>query len=473
MAKFDLIIIGGGAAGFAAAIKADELGTKTLMVNSGLPMGGTCVNVGCVPTKFLLEVAGDYYKINHRRFYSLSSFGKIDFTKLMREKDELVNSLRKSNYEDVLKNLPNVVYRDGKGHFISDDEIKLNGLPVSRHGERFSASKFIITTGSSTKVISIEGLKETEFLTNRTVLELKKLPESLLVIGAGPIGLEFGQIFSRLGSNVTIVELMEQILPQAEPIISEELRKSMEEEGINIITGAKTKKLENKNGKKIVLIEKEGKSEGLEAEDVLLATGVVGNSKDLGLDKIGIEVDKNGFIKVNEYLQTTKPHIYAAGDIIGAPWLETIAAKEGNIAVQNAFKDSKIEMSFANIPYAVFTSPQVASVGMKEAEYMQKYGTCLCSMVKMDRVPKAKAIKDTRGLIFMVLDHKTKRILGVHIVSSIASEIIHEATLAVRSGLTIDDIIDTVHVFPTFSEAVKIVAQSFRHDAKRMSCCVE
>lgn len=466
MEKFDLIIIGGGAAGFAAAIKADELGVKTLIVNSGLPMGGTCINVGCVPTKFLLEVAGDYYKINHRRFYSLSSFGKIDFTKLMREKDELVNSLRKSNYQDVLENIPNVTYKEGKVNFISE-----NGIEVD--GKRFGGYKFVITTGSSTKVIPIEGLKEAGFLTNRTALELKRLPETLLVIGAGPIGLEFGQIFSRLGSKVTVVELMERILPQAEPIISEELKKSLEEEGIRIITGAKTKKLERKNGKKIVVIEKDGSLEEVEAEEILLSTGVVGNSKDLGLENIGIVVDKNGFIKVNEYLKTTQPHIYAAGDIIGAPWLETIAAKEGNIAVQNAFKDSKIEMSFANIPYAVFTSPQVASVEIKESEYMEKYGTCLCSMVKMDRVPKAKAIKETKGLIFMVIGHKDKKIKGVHIVSEMASEIIHEATMAIKQGLTIDEIIDMVHVFPTFSEAIKIVAQSFKHDPKKMSCCVE
>ncbi|MEW6008219.1 MAG: mercury(II) reductase [Candidatus Omnitrophota bacterium] len=463
--KFDLIIIGGGAAGFAAAIKADELGAKTLMVNSGLPMGGTCVNVGCVPTKFLLEVASDYHNANHSRFDSLVSSAKIDFTKLIEEKNILVDSLRKSNYEDVLKNLPKVTFKEGKAHFISQNEIEING-------DKFSASKFIIATGSSTKIIPIEGLKEVGFLTNRTALELKSLPESLIVIGAGPIGLEFGQIFSRLGSRVTIVELMERILPQSEPVVSEELRKSLEDEGIRIITGAKTKNV-RKDKKKIVQIEKEGNIENIETEEILLATGVMGNSQELGLENTAIEVDKNGFVKVNDYLQTAKPHIYAAGDIIGAPWLETVAAKEGNIATQNALKDSKIKMDFNSIPYAVFTSPQVASVGIKESDYMVKFGTCLCSTVKMDRIPKAKAIKDTRGLIFMVLDHETKKILGVHIVSSLASEIIHEATLAVKFGLTIDEIIDTVHIFPAFSEAIKIVAQSFKHDPKRMSCCVE
>lgn len=391
---------------------------------------------------------------------------KLDFSKVVQEKDELINSLRKSNYCDVLENLPNVIYKEGKAKFISEREIEVNG-------ERFSAPKFIIATGSSTRILPIKGLKEAGFLTNRTALELKKLPESLLVIGGGPMGLEFAQIFSRFGSKVTVVELMDRILPQAEPIISYELKKYLEEEGIEIITGAKTKEIKLKNGKKSAIIEIGGKEEEFLVEEILLAPGVVGNSRDLGLEDIGVEVDKNGFVKVNEYLETSIPDIYAAGDVIGLPWLETVAAKEGNIAARNALGKGKIKMDFKNIPYAVFTSPQVASVGMKESEYREKFGTCLCSAVEMDKIPKAKAVKDTKGLIFMVIDHRTKKVMGVHILSNLASEMIHEAILAIRFGLTIDDIIDTVHIFPTFSEAVKITAQSFKHDLKRMSCCVE
>ncbi|MFQ5836210.1 MAG: mercury(II) reductase, partial [bacterium] len=456
----------GGAAGFAAAIKADSLGAKTLMVNSGLPIGGTCVNVGCVPTKFLLEVAKDYYQVKKSRFSSLSASCEVDFSALIEEKDQLVNSLRKSNYLDVLKNLPRVTYKEGKAEFASENEIEVEG-------ERFASHKFIIATGSSTKLIPLEGLKEVGFLTNRTALELNKLPQSLLVIGAGPIGLEFAQIFSRLGTKVTVVEVMERILPQGEPIISEELQKCLEEEGIRTITGTRTKRLERKNDRKVAFIERGNSSQEIEVEEILLAAGVRGNSADLGLEKIGIEIDKNGFIRVNEYLKTGKPHIYGAGDITGAPWLETVAAKEGNIAARNASGKEKIKMDYKNIPYAVFTSPQVTAVGMKESEYMLQYGTCNCRMVRMDRVPKAKAIKQTKGLIFMVIGHEDKKIKGVHILSELASEIIHEATLAIRQGLTIDEIVDMVHIFPTFSEAIKIAAQSFKHDPKRMSCCVE
>ncbi len=406
MEKYDLIIIGGGAAGFSAAIKADSLGAKTLLVNAGLPLGGTCANVGCVPTKFLLAVAEDYFRAKNSPFKSLKLQAEVDFAEVIREKDELITALRKSNYSNVLGNLPLVTYKEGKGRFLSAGVIEVKG-------EKFSGDKFIISTGSSTRVLPLEGLKGSGFLTNRTALELKKLPESMLVIGAGPIGLEFAQIFSRLGSKVTVVELMERILPQAEPDISGELQKYLQEEGINIITGAKIEKIGKKGERKVVVIGRENSSREIPVEEILLAAGVVGNGRELGLENLGIGVDKGGFIKVNEYLQTSQPHIYAAGDVSGAPWLETVAAKEGNIAGKNALGEEKVKIDYRNIPSAVFTSPQVASVGIKEAEYMAEYGTCLCRKVEMEKVPKAKAIKETKGFIFMVIGHQDEKIKGV------------------------------------------------------------
>ncbi|MEW6456415.1 MAG: mercury(II) reductase [Acidobacteriota bacterium] len=464
--EFDLIIIGGGAAGFSAAIKADEFKADTLLINSSLPIGGTCVNVGCIPTKFLLEVADHYHQLNNSRFKSLNSSSKIDFARLIEEKNELVNSLREVNYQNVLNNLPYVTYIEGYARFISDKEVEVEG-------RRFSGSKFIIATGSSPKVLPIPGLKETGFLTNREALELNKLPESFLVIGAGPIGLEFAQMFSRLGSKVIVVELMERILPQVEPIVSEELKKSLIEENIKIYTTAKIQRVRKQDGKKLADVEIENKIQTFLVDEILLATGLVGNSKDLGLENVGIETDKDGFIKVDEFLRASRLHIFAAGDITGAPWLETVAAKEGNIAAQNALKNAKTKMDYSIIPYAIFTSPQIASIGIKEEDSMRIFGNCLCQMVKMDRIPKAKIINDTKGLIYMVLHPESKKILGVHIVSRLASEIIHEATLAIKLGLTIEDIIDTVHIFPTFSEAIKIVSQSFNRDMSKMSCCVE
>ena len=466
MKKYDLIVIGGGAAGFAAAIKADSIGARTLMVNGGIPIGGTCVNVGCVPTKFLLGIVKDYFKAKDYPFKSLQLKAEIDFAKLMQEKDNLVSYLRESNYQNVLKNLPGVTYKEGIARFLSAKEIEVKG-------ERFTAPYFIIATGSSTRDISLEGLKEAGFLTHRTILESKKLPRSLLVIGGGPIGLELAQIFSRLGSKVTLVEVMEQILSPVEPIISYELTRYLGEEGIDILTGVKIKKVERKNNKKVVTIEKEKSSRKIEVEEILLAAGVRGNSAYPGIENIGVEVDKGGFVRVNEFLQTSIPHIYAAGDVIGPPLLETVAAKEGNTAVRNALSGEKVKIDYRNIPSAVFTSPQVAWVGMKEAEYTAKYGTCLCRKVDMEKIPRAMLGKETKGFIFMVIGHKDEKIKGVHVLSELSAEIIHEATLAIRQGLTIGDIINTVHVFPTFSEAVKIAAQVFKHSPEKMSCCVE
>jgi mercuric reductase len=205
----------------------------------------------------------------------------------------------------------------------------------------------------------------------------------------------------------------------------------------------------------------------------LIIIGVVGNIKGMGLGKAGIETEKDCQVKVNEFLQTNIPHIYAADDCLCHMCLETVAAKEGKIAVENAFENARNKIDFSNVPYAVFTDPEVASVGLTEARYMEKYHTCDCRIVHMNKIPKALAVNDTRGLLKMVVRHKTKKVVGVHILSTVASEMIHEAVLAIRCGLTVDDIIDTIHVFPTFSEAIKIAAQAYRRDISTMICCVE
>lgn len=467
MKKYDLAIIGGGAAGFAASTKADELKIKTALINTGLPMGGTCVNVGCVPTKHLLAIGKELYSFNHSRFQSVSSIGpKFNFEKAMKDKESLLSFLREKNYQDVLDSFKYVTWVEGKGIFESEHIIKV--------GERrIEAEKIIIATGCSTKIPVIDGLNETGCLTNREALSLSKQPSSLIILGAGPLGLEFAQIFNRLGTKVTVIEYSQRILSMQEPEIAELLKRYLEEDGIEIITEAKAIKAAKTKDNKEITIERKGKYEKIISEDILIAAGVIGNIKGLGLENIGIETEKDCQVKVSEFLQTNISHIYAAGDCVCHMCLETVAAKEGKIAVENAFENAKKKIDFSSIPYAVFTDPEVASVGLTEAEYMKKYKTCNCRTVYMDRIPKALAIKDTRGLIKMVAHHETGKIIGVHILSPVASEIIHEATLAVKFGLTVANIIDTIHVFPTFSEAIKIVAQAFRRDISTMSCCVE
>lgn len=465
--KFDFIILGGGAAGFAAAIKADELGAKTALINAGLPLGGTCVNVGCVPTKILLEISNDYYYSQYPRFNSLAPVkAKLDFKKVIQEKNKLIIYLRKKKYKNVIASLNNVSYYPGRGEFVSSHQIKVDK-------EVLEGNKFLIATGSSTKILPIEGLDKINYLTNITALKLKKLPKSMVILGGGPLGLEFAQMFSHFGTKVTVVELMDRLLPLQEEEISYHLQKYLEAEGIIVRTATKTKVIRQRKGIKIVEAETDGKTYELKAEELLLATGVVGNSKDMGLEKIRIKIGKGGFIEVDQHLRTSLPHIYAAGDVAGPPWLETVAAKRGNIATRNALQNTNLTIDYDSIPYAVFTSPQVGSVGLTEKQYRERFKTCNCRVVTLDQVPKALAIKDTRGLIKMVIHHESGKIMGVHILSAEAADLIHEATVAVKFGLTIDDLIDTVHVFPTLSESLKLAAQAFKRDIDKMSCCIE
>jgi mercuric reductase len=465
--EFDFIILGGGAAAFAAATKAFELGAKTLMINDGLPIGGTCVNVGCVPSKHLLEVGKEIFYPQRPRFDAVAAAKNgFDFARAIREKNQLVETLRQANYLDVLEHQKqHVSFVKGRAEFILEDEVAVNG-------ERYRAKKFLIATGSSTRIIPFSGLDQVKYLTNVTLMNLEKQPQSLIVIGAGPLGLEFAQMFAHFGTKVTVIEIEKQILPLEEPKIAAELHKHLVAEGITIYTSAKTQSMAEENGRKIVHVEINGEKLRFEADELLIATGVVGNVKNMGLEKIGVELEKSSYVKVDKYFRTSVDNIYAAGDVIGPPFLETIAAKEGNFAAQNALKKAKKTINFDEVPHAVFTSPEVASVGLTEAEYMRRYKYCYCRTIDFSRLPKALAIKDTRGVIKMVIHHEKRMVMGVHICAPLAADMIHEATLAVKFGLTIDDIIDTVHVFPTFSEAIKLVAQSFVTDIGKMSCCV-
>ena len=465
MKEYDLVILGAGSAGFAAAIKASELGKKFAIIENGT-IGGTCVNVGCVPSKHLLHVGDVYYYSKNHKFRGIKTYEtSIDFAKVIQQKDEVVQYLRKSKYMDVLQNLPNAVFMQGEGVFISKNEVKIGN-------EVLRADKFLIATGSSPNIIRLKGIDKVDYLTNVEALSLKELPESMIIIGGRALALEFAQMYAHFGSKVTILQRSQRILPEDEPEISEALTRCLREEGIEIQTGVETKEVAEKGGMKTVKCNIEGKEKEFEAEQILVATGRKPNTEDIGLDKAGVETER-GFVKINEHLRTTNPNVYAAGDCAAPIMLETLAAKMGNIVVRNAFENANLTINYREIPSVVFTNPQVAKVGYTEEEYSAKTHACACRTIPMSLVPKAQVINDTRGVIKMVIDPNTLKIVGVHIVSPLAAGMIHEAAFAVKFKLTIDDVIDTVHVFPTMSEAIKLVAQSFRKDISKLSCCVE
>ncbi len=464
---YDLIILGGGAAAFAAATEADRRELRTVIINAGLPMGGTCVNVGCVPSKHLLALGKGLYHPTRPDFASIeATTPSFDFARAMADKDLLVSALRQRNYQEVLESFSHVEFLEGRGRLI-------DAHTVEAAGRQLTGSKILIATGSSTRIPSFKGLEETGYLTHIEALGLERLPASLLVFGSGFLALEFAQIFNRMGTKVTLVARAPRILRVQEPEISDALRSCLESEGIEILTENHIQSVSKVAGGKRVNVTSKDEERVLETEEILLATGVRGNVDELGLEDIGVEVIDNDRILVNDQMQTNIPHIYAAGDVTGRKRLETVAAKEGKLAVENAFTNAGKSIDFNSIPYAVFTDPEVASVGLTEAEYTDQHGTCSCRTIPMDMIPRAVAVNDTRGLLKMVTHHETGQVLGVHILAANASEMIHEATLAVKHGLSVDDLIDTVHVFPTYSEAIKIAAQAFRRDISTMSCCVE
>ncbi|MGH2404987.1 MAG: mercury(II) reductase [bacterium] len=391
---------------------------------------------------------------------------QVDFRAAINEKDRLVAALRQSNYLNVLAGLDGVRLIEGHARLRSDTEVEVNGRIL--RGNRIA-----LATGSRTKRLPIPGLDGVAWLDNQTALTLQELPSSLIVIGAGPLGLEFAQLFAHFGTEVTVLELMPQVLPREEPEVAAELQRVLSDEGIAIHTSAAIERVRQEaDGTKVAEVRLQRGRRPFRATHLLLAAGVAPNTDGLGLEAAGVETTRGGFIKVSDWMQTTVPAIYAAGDVVGKMQLETVAAKEGYLAVENALTGSQKTINYEYVPHAVFTNPQVASVGLTEEQEMERFNACACRTVHIEQVAKAKAIKEARGLIKMVIHPESAQVLGVHIVAPMAADLIHEATPAVKFGLTIDDLIDTVHVFPTLSEGIKLAAQAFRRDISRMSCCV-
>jgi mercuric reductase len=466
--KYDLIIIGGGAAAFSAAIKANMHGVKTLMIERAA-LGGTCVNVGCVPSKNLLEAGEILHSAKNPSYPSVFPCdSEFDFQNTIATKDNLVKALRKQKYHDVLSSLENVELIEENASFVAPWKVKVDG-------KMLEAGKFIIATGSSPSVPRFKGIENVDYLTNNEALSLKDKPSSMIVIGGRALGLEFAQMYARFGTKVTLLQRSDRIIPEHEPEISDGLHNYLTEEEIEIITGVNIEELYQKGKSKFVTVAIGGKRrQTFEAEQLLMATGRKPNTADLHLENAGVKLRLDGAIAVNSEMCTSVPHIWAGGDVVGEPMLEPLAAKAGATAAENALTGSHKKIDLLTVPSAIFTSPQVASVGLTEETMMEKYGYCSCRTLPMKEVPKALTVNDTKGLIKMAVDPKKRnRIVGVHILSSIAADMIHEAVMAVKYKLTIDDIIDTVHVFPTMSEAIKLVATSFKQDVSKLSCCAE
>ena len=467
MQHYDLIIIGGGAGAFAAAIKANELGAKTAFINGGLPLGGTCVNVGCVPSKTLLHAAELIHSVKHHNVPGIELVAnKVDYAAVVADELALVEKLRVEKYEQVLNGLSNVTYIKGKASFVSTNQIKVGE-------QQLEAAKFIIATGSTAIIPKVEGLVEAGYITHIEAMQLKTVPKRLAVIGAGPVGLELSQLYSRFGSQVAILQRASSIMPAAEPILTDKLQQILAGEGISIETSVQVTKVAVENGVKTVFYNSPSGEKTVTVDEILVASGKAPNTAGLNLAAAGVNVDDEQSIITQPTLQTSQSHIRAVGDVTNLPLrLETTAGREGTYAVENALNGSNKTIDYNLVPYAVFTDPQLASVGYTEDKQMEELKTCACRTVTFDKLPKALITKRTEGVIKIAIHPQTKVIMGVHILSPNAGDLIAQAMVLIKNKNTIDDLEDMLPVFPTLSEAIKLAAMSFTRDVSKMSCCI-
>ncbi|MEM3216017.1 MAG: mercury(II) reductase [Candidatus Micrarchaeaceae archaeon] len=469
MENFDYAIIGQGSAAFSAAIKANELGIKTVMIGKneteGALLGGTCVNVGCVPSKRIITVARFVKELKEKKFDGIGyDIGSIEYEKIVEQKDAVTKQLRELKYEKVLAVLENVSFINEFGRFSSENTIIAGKKQIS-------AKRVLIATGARANIPDIPGIDKVKYLDNESALSLRKLPESMIVVGGRAQGLEFAQMFSMLGTKVTLLQRSETILPTWEPIIATYLEKYLKNDGINLLTNASIAKLSESSGKVTAEIKTANGISTIEAEKILFATGRRPNIEKLNLGSANVKTNEGGFVSINDHMQTSNEHVYAAGDVTGSPMLETLAAKEGNIATVNAFGKDSRTIKIEEIPNAVFTEPEAAMVGKTESQVIKELNNCGCNALPVSMVAKASIISNTKGVIKVVINPETHEILGVHMLAHGAADLIHEGVLAVKFHMKLEDIIDTVHVFPTMSEGFKLACQSFFTDISKQSCC--
>lgn len=450
--SFDLAVLGGGPGGYVAAIRAAQLGFKTVVIDKE-NLGGICLNWGCIPTKALLKSAEVYDMMkNHSEDYGIKVEGlSFDFDKIISRSRSISDRITK-NVEMLIKK--NKIERiRGFGKFVSKNEIEI----FDNDGKSFDsvvADKIIIATGARPRIFRSIPVDRKNIITSTEAMNLPKQPKDLIVIGAGAIGVEFAYFYSVLGTKVTIVEMLDNLLPIEDKEVSETLEKSFKKRGIEIYNKTKVENAIVKEDYVIVIVEKDGKKIELRAEKVLSAIGVTGNIEGFGLEELGIEIER-GHIKVGKQnYQTNIPNIFAIGDVIGAPWLAHVASAEGIHCVEKMKGLHANPIDYNTIPGCTYCHPQVASVGMTEKKAKEEG-----LEIKIGKFPfmasgKAFAAGERDGFVKLIFDAKYGELLGAHIIGPEATELISEITLAKSMEATYETIVKTVHAHPTLAESI-------------------
>ncbi|MBM7705561.1 mercuric reductase [Chryseomicrobium aureum] len=461
--EYDYIIIGSGGAAFSSAIEAVKHGAKVAMIERGT-VGGTCVNIGCVPSKTLLRAGEINHLAKNNPFIGLhTSAGEVDLAPLVKQKEELVTDLRNKKYVDLVEDYGFELIK-GEARFIDEHTIEVAGM-------KLSAKQFLIATGAAPAMPAISGLEEVDYLTSTTLLELKKVPKRLTVIGSGYIGVELGQLFHHLGSEVTLMQRSSRLFQEYDPEISEALTKALTEQGIRLVTGATYERIEQDGEVKKVYVEVDGQKRIIESDQLLIAAGRTPNTESLNLNAAGVETGRLGEVRIDDYAKTTNERIYAAGDVTLGPQFVYVAAYQGRVAAGNALGGQKEKLDLAIVPGVTFTAPAVATVGLTEKQAKENGYDVITSVLPLEAVPRAQVNRETTGVFKLVADAKTRQLLGGHIVAENAGDVIYAVTLAVKFGLTIENISDTFAPYLTMAEGVKLAALTFDKDVSQLSCC--
>jgi mercuric reductase len=467
--SYDLAVIGSGGAAFSAAIAARRKNKTVAMIDQG-PIGGTCVNTGCVPSKALLAAAEARHIAGHQRFPGIrTDAGPVDFPALITGTRALVEQIRADKYIDLAAHHGWHICR-GAARFAPGPSLEVS-LPGGG-SQRIQAEHYVIATGSAPLSPLIPGLAEAGYLTSTSAMELDELPDSLIVLGGGHIGLELAQLFARLGTQVTVVEIMDRLAPTEEPETSRVIEDVFADEGIQVHTRVTVTKMQRAEGTLLVTLRhQDGNPEQLRAQHVLVATGRRPVTEDLNLDAVGVKTGDRGEVLVDAQLRTHHPRIWAAGDVTGHPQFVYVAGAHGALIADNAFDNAGRTLDYRHLPRVTFTSPQIASVGLTEEQATQQGLDCMCRVLPLEHLPRALINRDTRGLVKIVAERATGRVLGVSLVAPNAGDAILAALYAIKNGMTVHEIADTWAPYLTVGEGLRLAAQTFTRDIALLSCC--
>ncbi len=453
MSEFDLVVIGGGPAGYVASIRASQLGMKVACVEKRGSLGGTCLNVGCIPSKALLNSSEKYAEAAHH----FADFGikvgklELDLKQMMKQKNDVVESLTKGIEGLFKKN--KVEYVKGMGVITGANEVTVDGKT------KLSTKNILIATGS--EVMNLPGVEinEKNVVSSTGALTLEKVPEHLVVVGGGVIGLELGSVWKRLGAKVTVVEFLDRITPGMDNEIAKQFQRILEKQGIEFKLGHKVTGVENKGKELKLTVEPAagGAKAEIKADVVLVAIGRKPYTAGLGLDKVGVKMDARGRVEINHYFQTNIPNIYAVGDVVAGPMLAHKAEEEGVAAVE-IMAGQKPHVDHNLVPGVIYTWPEVANVGKTEEQLKEAGVEYRSGKFPFMANSRGRSVGETDGFVKILADAKTDRVLGVHIIGPDAGTLIAEAVTVMEFGGSSEDIARTCHAHPTLNEAVKEAA---------------